>query len=126
MYFLTLDSLCNRVHITFSERFDVREAEALLVELRSRMSELRAGFSVLCDMTALVEFENDAKLVFRDAMELCNSRGISQVVRIIPNPLHDFGLTIMSCFHYDSKVAVVTCKSLGEAVGHLTVRRRSA
>ena len=48
-------------------------------------------------------------------MHLCDEKGISGVVRIVPDPRRDIGLQIMSRFHYGPAVSIVTCKSLEEA-----------
>jgi hypothetical protein len=37
------------------------------------------------------------------------------VVRVIPDPTRDIGLQIMSYFHYDGAVRIVTCATLDEA-----------
>ena len=57
--------------------------------------------------------------MFRGIMDLCNEHGVKKVIRIVPNPLHDFGLTGMSHFHYGSGVKVVTCRNLDEAIDYL-------
>ena len=49
------------------------------------------------------------------AMDLCNEKGASIVVRVIPDPTRDIGLQIMSVFHYDGRVRIVTCTTLAEA-----------
>jgi hypothetical protein len=51
-------------------------------------------------------------------MDLCNENGVGKVVRIVPCPLSDFALTIMSYFHYDHGVPVITCKNFDEASRH--------
>jgi hypothetical protein len=38
------------------------------------------------------------------------------VVRVIPDPQKDIGMQIMSLFHYDRRVRIVTCESLAEAM----------
>jgi hypothetical protein len=41
------------------------------------------------------------------------------VVRIIPDPRKDIGLSIMSVFHYRRGVRIVTCETLAEALSAL-------
>jgi len=48
-------------------------------------------------------------------MQLCNEKGVSAVVRAIPDPRRDIGLQIMSYFHYGPEVRITTCRSLEEA-----------
>ena len=49
------------------------------------------------------------------AMDLCNEKGASLVVRVIPDPHRDIGLQIMSIFHYDGNVKIFTCETLAQA-----------
>lgn len=44
-------------------------------------------------------------------METCNASGVSEMVRIIPNPRRDIGLQIMSSFHYGNDVRIVTWRA---------------
>jgi hypothetical protein len=37
------------------------------------------------------------------------------VVRVIPDPHRDIGMTIMSVFHYRGGVKIFTCQTLAEA-----------
>lgn len=119
MYLLEIDRVLNRVHITLAERFDASQAKALQDELQLRLKELDRGFSILCDLTTLEEFDELAEPYYRSIMDLCNQNGVSKVVRIIPNPVQNFGLTVMSHFHYASGVPVIICRNLREALENL-------
>ena len=119
MQLLDIDLTHNRVHITLSETFNEPEALALLAEIESRLAELKSGFIVLCDLTSLHKFDHVARMHFRRIMDLCNNCGVGKVIRIVPNPLNDFGLTILSHFHYGNGVPIITCRSFGEASKHL-------
>ena len=46
---------------------------------------------------------------------MCNEKGVSAVVRAIPDPRRDIGLQIMSYFHYGPDVRITTCRRLEEA-----------
>ncbi|MBC8205935.1 MAG: hypothetical protein H8E68_02150 [Kiritimatiellaeota bacterium] len=119
MYLLEIDRTQNRIHITLSDRVDEAQTKALLDELRLRVGELEPGFRILCDMTTLEEFNESAGVHYRSVMDLCNEANVSKIIRIIPNPIHNFGLTVMSHFHYNSGIPVVICKDFNEALRHL-------
>lgn len=53
------------------------------------------------------------------AMDMCNEKGVAEVVRIIPNPRRDIGMQIMSYFHYGGDVRIMTCESADEAMNLL-------
>jgi anti-anti-sigma regulatory factor len=120
MYLVEIDHERNRIHITLSERFDEGEAKALLAELRSRFEELEKDFHVLCDLTTLEHFDRAARRQFKRVMDLCNEGGVRKIIRIIPDPLDNFGLTVMSHFHYDNGVQIINCRNIKEALKHLT------
>jgi predicted site-specific integrase-resolvase len=80
---------------------------------------VKEGFNVLCDLTALNTFDLSARKHFRAVMDLCNKNGVSRIIRIIPDPLNNFGLTVMSYFHYAKGVKIITCSDLKEALEHL-------
>jgi hypothetical protein len=119
MYLLEIDPAHNRLHITLAGAFDESDAKALLTELKERLEELAADFHVLCDLTPLEDFDKSARPHYRAVMELCSHAGARKVVRIIPDPLNNFGITIMSNIHYDSSIPVINCKTLKEAFRHL-------
>ena len=119
MYLLDIDARKNRIHITFSASFDEDEAKKLHAEIEERLPELRPGFHVLCDLSTLNDFKTKAKVHFRSVMDLCNKHGVHKVIRIFPNPRENFGVNLMSYFHYCEAVKQVTCHSFEEAQKHL-------
>lgn len=119
MYLLEIDRAHNRMHIMLTDHFDEPQAKALLKEIKQRLPELEQGFHVLCDLTTLEKFDRPARTCFSKVMDVCNASGIGKVVRIIPDPLDNFGLTILSHFHYGDGIPVLTCKTLKEALKHL-------
>lgn len=122
MYLLEIDSERRRVHIILSDDFDGQQAEELFDQLLRRQQELNPDFHVLCDLTTLDAFDAAARPHFRAVMDLCNKIGVKKVIRIVPDPLNNFGLTIMSHIHYDSGIPVITCKTLKEANKYLSPR----
>jgi hypothetical protein len=52
-------------------------------------------------------------------MDLCMTRQVEHVVRVIPNPQKDIGLNIMSYFHFGSKIRVTNCENLADAMRRL-------
>lgn len=91
------------------------ECEQGLDQLRLALAKLETGFRVLVDLTELESMEVSCAQFIEKAMDLCNEKGASMVVRIIPDPRRDIGMTIMSLFHYRGDVRIVTCQSLAEA-----------
>lgn len=83
--------------------------------LRASVDQLETGFRVLVDLTELESMDVKCAPFIEKAMDLCNERGASMVVRVIPDPHRDIGMTIMSVFHYRGDVKIFTCQTLAEA-----------
>ena len=105
----------NLLRIVFSNRVPLAEAERSVEDARTSLADADPGFRLLTDLTALEFMDPACATPIKRTMDLCQQRGISKVVRVIPNPQKDIGFTIMSLFHYKRSVQVVTCESLEEA-----------
>jgi hypothetical protein len=91
------------------------ECEKGLEQLQAGLAKLETGFRVLVDLTALESMDVKCAPFVEKAMDLCNEKGASTVVRVIPDPHRDIGMTIMSIFHYRGDVRIFTCQTLAEA-----------
>ena len=91
------------------------ECETGLEQLRSALAKLETGFRALVDLSQLESMDVGCAPFIEKAMDLCNERGASTVVRIIPDPRRDIGMTIMSMFHYRGDVRIITCQTQAEA-----------
>lgn len=115
MYLLEIDSSRNLLHLTLMGIIEAAQAEAILSKIERRREDLQKGFIILTDLTGLKTLEPSTAPYIQKTMDLCNECGVSKVIRIIPEPAQNFGLTVMSYFHYDQGVPVVTCSNLEEA-----------
>ena len=91
------------------------EVERGISSVRDRLAELESGFRLLADLTELETMDVACAPFIEQAMDLCNKKGASLVVRVIPDPQRDIGLQIMSYFHYSGDVRFLTCETLAEA-----------
>ena len=92
---------------------DAMHAEAThSVEL---IGQLRAGFTVLADLTDLERMELDCVPHITRLMDRFVTAGVGRVVRIIPDPDKDIGFTLLSLTHYRGRVPIMTCATRGEA-----------
>jgi anti-anti-sigma regulatory factor len=91
------------------------ETERGVEDVRAGLAQLQTGFRLLADLTDLELMEVACAPHIEKAMDLCNEKGASIVVRVIPDPARDIGLQIMSLFHYGHDVRIVTCESLEQA-----------
>jgi len=88
-------------------------------EVRVAVAKIKPGFRLLVDLTDVRSMEVSCAPHIRNIMDMCNQKGVSEVVRIIPDPRQDIGLQIMSYFHYSGEVRVTTCPNVEEALAQL-------
>ena len=91
------------------------ETEKGLEQIRNGLTKLQRGFRLLADLSELQSMDMACAPFIEKAMDLCNQKGASMVVRVIPDPRRDIGLQIMSIFHYRGDVQIFTCETLAQA-----------
>jgi anti-anti-sigma regulatory factor len=101
--------------IRYSGVVGPEESEKGLEEIRAGLARLQSGFRLLVDLTELESMDVACAPHIEKAMDLCNEKGASLVVRVIPDPHRDIGLQIMSYFHYSGDVQIITCQTLADA-----------
>jgi anti-anti-sigma regulatory factor len=96
---------------------NVTPAEAVqgLPDATDVLAQLEKGFRLLVDMTELQRMDVACAPYIEKVMDLCQLKGVTDIVRVIPDPRRDIGMQIMSQFHYDSSVHLVTCETLLQA-----------
>jgi anti-anti-sigma regulatory factor len=87
--------------------------------LQDLMGQLKPGFILLVDMSNLESMDGSCAQELGAIMDLCRMRGVSTVVRVIPDPSKDIGFNILSHFHYHPQVKTRTHATLAEAIGSL-------
>lgn len=110
-----VDQSQNRLVIRYSGAVGPEETEKGLEQIKSGLAKLTSGFRLLADLTELESMNVACAPHIEKAMDLCNEKGASLVVRVIPDPHRDIGLQIMSYFHYRGDVQIVTCQTLADA-----------
>ena len=103
------------LRINFVGHVDADEARRNEATVGALLSGLQPGFRLLADLSRMDSMDPACESSIRRAMDLCNDKGVSQVVRVIPDPSKDIGLNIMSLFHYRRGVRIITCETLDEA-----------
>jgi hypothetical protein len=48
-------------------------------------------------------------------MDLCNAHGVGKMVRVIPDPRKDIGLSLLTRFHCGRGTRVTTCRTFHQA-----------
>lgn len=116
MFETRFDSSKNLLRIAYAGRIEASEVEKCLEQLESIVKQVRSGFRLLTDLTALEAMDHASVPYIRKMMDICDKGGVALVVRVIPDPHKDIGLNILSLFHYRHNLRIVTCETLEEAM----------
>jgi anti-anti-sigma regulatory factor len=119
MFRIELDQPQNLLTIRYSGHVNPDGTHRCAEEVRVAATKVKLGFRLLVDLTDLRSMEVSCAPHIRNIMDMCNQKGVSEVVRVIPDPKQDIGLQIMSYFHYSGEVRVVTCPNVDEALEQL-------
>jgi hypothetical protein len=104
------------IKISWSGSVDLDEMRRCADEIGVTAAKLRPGFRVLVDMTDLESMDYKGAPYIGSIMDVCVSKQVEHVIRVIPNPHKDIGLNIMSYLRYGSKVRVTICENLADAM----------
>ena len=119
MFTIEFDQSRNLLVIRYNDHVGPDETEGALGVMRLMLNNVERGFRLLADLTHLRSMDLACAPHIESAMDLCDEKGVAQVVRIIPDARQDIGMQIMSHFHYGGDVRIVTCKSADEAMTFL-------
>lgn len=101
--------------VTYCGHVVAEEFGPALKEIEEGLGKLQSGFRLLTDLGGLEAMDVACAPLIDEAMDLIDCRGVSMVVRIVPDPRKDIGFMVMSLFHYGPQVNVVTCETAEEA-----------
>jgi anti-anti-sigma regulatory factor len=110
-----IDRAKNLLVIRYRGCAGASDVERCAEQVRVALPKMRSGFQLLVDFTELESMDVTCVPHIGNIMELCDEKGVSAVVRIMPDPKRDIGLQIMSYFHYSGGVNIVTCENLSDA-----------
>ncbi len=109
------------LRVTFGGRVDPEELKGGYERVHALLAKMPPGFRLLVDLSGLESMDLSCAMQIGRTMDLFDEKGVSQIVRILPDPRKDIGLNILSLFHYGSHVRIVTCGNLDEATKVLSV-----
>ena len=115
MFTVKLDQSRNALTISYGGRVSPDETRLCAEEVWLASGILQPGFRLVVDLTELQAMDLSCSPEIANIMKICNAAGVSEVLRIIPDPTRDIGLQIMSFFHYGNEVYIRTCASAAEA-----------
>jgi ABC-type transporter Mla MlaB component len=112
---IEIDVARNLVCQRFCGHVSAAQLKAGMGRVAALLPQMRAGFSMLVDLSGIDAMDLDCVPHLAKVMDLCRAQGVALVVRVTPDPDKDIGFNILSATHYRGKVRVVTCETLAEA-----------
>lgn len=101
--------------IRYRDHVSPDQVEKSFDEVRRRLNDFQQGFRLLGDMTELETMDAGCAPFIEQMMDLFNAKGVTTIVRIIPDPHRDIGMAIMSIFHYRGDVKILNCETRAQA-----------
>jgi hypothetical protein len=105
--------------MSYNHRVGAEDMSRCLGTVRDLMEQLKPGFFLLTDLTNLESMEASCAPDLGAIMELCSAKGMTTIVRVIPDPTKDIGFDLISQFHLQLPVKTQTHQSLADAIKSL-------
>jgi anti-anti-sigma factor len=121
MFHASFDEAQSLLTIRFTGRVDAAQVQECAERMRTLLADVQPGWRLLTDLSAMDSMDTACVPFVRESMKLCNSKGVSMVVRVIPDARKDIGYGLLTIFHYDASVHIAACETLEEARDLLSV-----
>jgi hypothetical protein len=108
--------------VVFHGRISLPEMQAHLAEVISVTDRITGEFTLLTDLSKLDAMDKSCVPALGKIMDCFRKHGVRQIIRVTPHPEKDIGFNILSLFHYDRSVPIVTCATRAEANAILTAK----
>ena len=105
--------------MSYSQHVGAEDMKRCLGTIRDLMENLQPGFFLLTDLSNLESMEDACAVDLGGIMDLRSAKGMSSVVRVIPDPRKDIGFDLISRFHHDPPVRTQNHESMAEAIQSL-------
>ena len=92
------------------------ESRETVSRVREKLAEMTPGFVVLVDFRWLESMATGSVPFVAEIMDALAAKGVSAVVRVMPDRHRDIGLNILSPFHYGPEVRLMTFETLADAI----------
>lgn len=119
MFHAEVDMSKRLMTMSFAQHVGSEEMKSCLGKVRSMLVDIQPGFRLLTDLSSLESMAASCATDLGEMMNLCNEKGISAAMRVVPDPRKDIGFTLMSQFHYGKQVDVTTYETLADAIQNL-------
>ena len=85
MFYIHFDETENLLKLRIEQYFDEPEAKEWSRQVEVCLEKIPVGFKILTDLRDLETFDKSAVQYLDSVMDACNGKGVSKIVRIIPD-----------------------------------------
>jgi len=121
VFLATINKPKQLLYLGFIHRVKLEELQRARENVITLLADLASGFRLLSDLSSLDSMDVNCAAEIGKMMELCDQKGVSLVVRVIPDHAKDIGLSILSRFHHRHAPRTATCKTMVEAAKILSL-----
>lgn len=116
MFVLESDTTRQLLVLSVAGIVTAEESRETVVRVREKLREMSPGFVALVDFRWLESMSPNSAPSVAEIMDAFAAKGVSAVVRVMPDPHRDIGLNILSPFHYGPEVRLMTFETLADAI----------
>lgn len=95
------------VIVEFEGDIDLAQAQRSFGDLRKMVARHGKGFKVLVDFTSVATMDVDVEREIKEAMQYFNSKGVGEIIRVLPDPEVAVGFNYISRFFYSKDVKLI-------------------
>jgi hypothetical protein len=116
MFVVEADTTKQLLVLSVAGTVSVDESRETVARVQEQLEEMSSGFVALVDFRWLESMSPAAAPSVAEIMDAFVAKGVSAVVRVMPDPHRDIGLNILSPFHYGPEVRLMTFQTLADAI----------
>ena len=116
MFVVETDTTRQLLVLSVAGKVTADESRETLARVREKLPEMVPGFVTLVDFRWLESMPIGSTPFIAEIMDALSAKGVSAVVRVMPDPHRDIGLNILSPFHYGPEVRLMTFETLADAI----------
>jgi len=116
MFVVETDTTQQLLVLSIAGAVTPNESRETLARVREKLETMSPGFVVLVDFRWLQSMPAGSAPFIAEIMDALSAKGVSAVVRVMPDPHLDIGLNILSPFHYGRDVKLMTFETLADAI----------
>jgi hypothetical protein len=116
MFVVETDTTKQLLVLSVAGTVSADESRESVARVREKLEGMSPGFVALADFRWLESMDPAAAPFVAQIMDAFVAKGVSAVVRVMPDPHLDIGLNILSPFHYGPEVRLMTFQTLADAI----------